>query len=399
MAINWIKVEGVKGISYREHTTRIFKKHKDRYFAAFYKLDGKTKCEAFGWESDGWTPEKAVAILQELKQNQKTGQGARTLAEKREQAKKQKEEEEPKEDETITFSQLYEMYMPVQKIKKEAGSWKTEEGFYKNWLADTLGEKPIDQITVDDIQQILNNALKKGLKPASIRYIRATVRQILNFAKDRDLYEKENVATKVAIPSVDNRRTRFFTKEEVCKILAALKERSQQTHDIALFAMYTGCRPKEIFSLKWENINFATKIMTILKTKNGKMKHVPMTKPVEELLHRLMEENSTGLVFRSRKDTKIVAISKIFFDTIKKLGINDRVKDEHEKGVFYTLRHTYASWLMMEGADFYDVKELMGHSTTAMTERYSHLSPEHLKKTASLLDKYKIVSPPTRDTK
>jgi site-specific recombinase XerD len=45
---------------------------------------------------------------------------------------------------------------------------------------------------------------------------------------------------------------------------------------------------------------------------------------------------------------------------------------------------------MMEGADLYDVKELLGHSTTAMTERYSHLSPDHLKKTVKLLDKYKI---------
>jgi site-specific recombinase XerD len=43
---------------------------------------------------------------------------------------------------------------------------------------------------------------------------------------------------------------------------------------------------------------------------------------------------------------------------------------------------------MMKGADLYVLKELLGHSTTAMTERYSHLSPEHLKKTASLLDEY-----------
>ncbi|GHU13917.1 hypothetical protein FACS189449_09890 [Alphaproteobacteria bacterium] len=201
---------------------------------------------------------------------------------------------------------------------------------------------------------------------------------------------KKNVAEKVAIPSVDNRRTRFFTQEEVGRILAALQKRSQQTHDIALFAMYTGCRPIEVFSLEWEDVNFATKIMTVRKTKNGKTKHVPMTKPTEQLMLRLSQSDNTGLVFKSRKGTKIKAVSKVFFDVLKKLGINDNVTDEHEQGVFYTLRHSYASWLMMKGADLYDVKELMGHSTTAMTERYSHLSPEHLKKTASLLDECQI---------
>jgi integrase len=385
MTAKWIKIKGIKGISFREHETRLHKKHKDRYFAAFYKLNGKTKCEAFGWESDGWTAEKAVAILQELKQNQKTGAGPCTLAEKRDQAQVQKEESK-----MPTFSQLYEMYMPVQEIKKDINSCRSEKGYYKNWLSESLGDKQIDQITVDDLQKVLNCALEKGLKPASIRYIRATARQMLNFARDRNLYDKENIATKVAMPSVDNRRTRFFTRKEVRKILEALEERSQQTHDITLFAMYTGCRPKEIFSLKWENINFSTKIITVLKTKNGKMKHVPMTKPIEELLLKLQKEEKVGLVFKSTKGTQIKAISKIFYDTLERLGINDRVTDEHDRGVFYTLRHTYASWLMMEGADFYDVKELMGHSTTAMTERYSHLSPEHLKKTASLLDKYAI---------
>jgi site-specific recombinase XerD len=78
---------------------------------------------------------------------------------------------------------------------------------------------------------------------------------------------------------------------------------------------------------------------------------------------------------------------------IDDLGLNNNVKDARQKVVFHTLRHSYASWLMMEGADILAVKELLGHSTTAMTERYSHLSPDHLKKTASLLNKHRITSP------
>jgi integrase len=395
MAREWIKVEGIKGVSYREHDARLYKKHKDRYFVAFYKLDGKTKCESFGWESDGWTAEKAVTILQELKQNQKTGQGAKTLGEKREQAKKQKEEEEAKakeeESKTITFAQLYEKYLPFHKTKTEEKTWKNDEIFYKNYFKENLADKPIDKITLDDLQQIISKALEAGKRPATAKHMKATLRQMFNFAKDRELYEKDNIACKIYIPAFDNRRIRFLTMEEVQKILANLKPKSRQVHDMTLFSMLSGAREGEIFNLRWENINFNTKFITLIDTKNNnKTRHIPMTQEVEELLKNLKQENTQGLAFKTRDGKPIKYISKTFARAVEELGLNDGIDDARQRVVFHTLRHSYASWLMMDGADLYVVKELMGHSTTAMTERYSHLSPDHLKKTAKLLDKYKL---------
>lgn len=233
---------------------------------------------------------------------------------------------------------------------------------------------------------IINNALASGRKPATAKYMKAFIRQLFNFAKDRGLYKQDNIARKISTPSFDNRRKRFFTLYEIEKILTALKERSQQVHDIALFAMYTGCRPIEIFSLSWENIDFVNDVVTVFYTQNNnKTKHVPLIDKVKVLLESLKRSDSRGLVFKSRKGTQIQGVSKIFRDTLNKLGINEGITDDRQKGVFYTLRHSYASWLMMKGADLYDVKEPMGHSTTATTERYSHLSPDHLKKTVELL--------------
>ena len=62
------------------------------------------------------------------------------------------------------------------------------------------------------------------------------------------------------------------------------------------------------------------------------------------------------------------------------------IEDKRQKVVFHTLRHTYASWLVERGADLYTVKELMGHKTLAMTERYSHLGENTLKQAVSRLD-------------
>jgi integrase len=393
--IKWIKVENVKGLRYYEHSTRIYKKRKDRNFSLTYKLNGQTKTESLGWESDGWTIEKASAIINELRQNQKIGQGPRTLAEKREQAQKQKEEEEAKtkeeESKTITFSQVYEMYMSAQKTKKDPKTCKNEVGYHENWFKESIGNKPIDTITIDDIQTVIDKALASNKKPATARLLKAFVRQVLNFAKDRELYARDNVAEKVTIPKFDNRRTRFLSIEEARKLLVLLKERNRQVHDMALFSMYSGARLGEVFSLCWENINFKTKFITLFDTKNNnKTRHIPMTEETEKLLKDIKKTDSKGFVFITEAGKKFENLPKIFFRAIDELEFNRDVTDSRQEVVFHTLRHSYASWLMMNGADLSAVKELMGHSTTAMTERYSHLSPEHLKKTASLLNKYSM---------
>jgi len=59
-----------------------------------------------------------------------------------------------------------------------------------------------------------------------------------------------------------------------------------------------------------------------------------------------------------------------------KSRFNKGVTDPRQKITFHTLRHTFASWLAIQGTHILTIKELLGHQTLAMTERYSHLIPE-----------------------
>ena len=60
------------------------------------------------------------------------------------------------------------------------------------------------------------------------------------------------------------------------------------------------------------------------------------------------------------------------------LGLNHGVVDSRQKVCFHTFRHTFASWRMESGTDLFALQKLIGHSTSAMTERYSHLGENTL---------------------
>ena len=101
---------------------------------------------------------------------------------------------------------------------------------------------------------------------------------------------------------------------------------------------------------------------------------------VKEMLKRRYEDSQMGYVFKSRNGGKIDDLSDTFQRVIDKIGFNDGVTDSRQRVVFHTLRHTYASWLVMNGVDLYTSQKLMGHKSNRMTQRYAYLAPGYLKK-------------------
>ena len=69
------------------------------------------------------------------------------------------------------------------------------------------------------------------------------------------------------------------------------------------------------------------------------------------------------------------------------LGLNKGITDRRQRVYFHTCRHTFASWHVTAGTDLYTVKELLGHSVIAMTERYSHLAPGTLQNATRTLER------------
>lgn len=388
----WIKCK-TTGIRYRLHNERKHGVGFDKYFTIRYKISGKEKSEGLGWASDGWTEKKAAAVLSELKANETTGSGPRTLAEKRglreqaeaEEVKRQLEEKAR----NITFGEIFtERYYPhVQHNRRNQRSIEREEDLFRLWINPVIGNRPILEVMPLHLEKIKKNMAIAGRAARTIQYCLAVVRQVFNYALNNNIFVGKNPAGAIGgvkRPKVDNRRTRFLSRHEAADLLEELSKRTPDIHDISLFALYTGTRAGEVFSLQWGDVDLSQGLAMLKDTKSAKNRAVYLTDEVKVMLtlRRPKDAKATSLVFPGRDGIKRIRISNSFAKAVNKLKFNEGVTDRRQRVMFHTLRHTFASWLAMDGINPFHLKELLGHSDLKLTERYSHLSESALKAAA-----------------
>jgi len=400
--IKWEK-GSLPGIRFFKHETRKHGVKFDRYFSGSFQVKGKRKFIGFGWSSEGWTEKKIWEKINEYKHNLKIGNGPTTL--KEEMAMKEAEKREQKKNKAIaerdnkTFGAFFkEVYEPAALKHKKIYTVQNEIGLFNNWLKPEVGHLPFNKIKPFNLEKIKKNMLDAGRAPRSLQYCFATFRQVWNYAQINDFVNDSSPTRKVKLPKVKNNRLRFFTPEEAAILLDALKYRSQQVHDITLFSLHTGARAGEIFALTWGVVDFKNGSV-LLRDSKGADRHAYLTTATRNMLEALFNgQAASELIFKDTADSQIKKISKTFFRTVNGLGLNDGITDRRDKALFHTCRHTFASWHVQNGTDLYTVKELLGHSTIQLTERYSHLRPDGLKTVAREFDdklkKSNIVSLP-----
>jgi len=281
----------------------------------------------------------------------------------------------------ILFSEFMKEYFAFEnKI-----SIKKEKTLYNRHLS-VLNNKTLQEITMLDAEKIINSILKKGLAVRTAEYVVSVLRHALNKAVERG-YLEVNPVSKIKVPRKDNRRIRFLTKDEAIKLLDELKKRSQRTYEMSFLSLYTGMRFGEIASLTWQDIDFDNGIIYIKDPKNRKGRVAYMIEEVKEfLLNKKQNSDTNSLIFSTKNNDKMTAITNSFKHAVNMLGLNNGITDPRDKVVFHTIRHTFASWLVQAGTPLYTVKELLGHKSIAMTERYSHLAENTMREAVKKLE-------------
>ena len=111
-------------------------------------------------------------------------------------------------------------------------------------------------------------------------------------------------------------------------------------------------------------------VIAIKGTKTKYDRYIPISKPLKELLGAI--EKKDGLYVFNNNGKKLCEFKRSFHTAVRNAGLKDlRI---------HYLRHVFASKMVMNGTSLYITGELLGHRTTQMTKRYSHLVPDTLKK-------------------
>ena len=227
---------------------------------------------------------------------------------------------------------------------------------------------------------------RKGARAHTINFEVGVLKTIFNVAIKWG-YLRDNPTKGVQKLKVDDSKpVRFLSKEECQRLLEACPE---DLYPIYFTFLSSGMRKAELENLEWDDVDFKRRKLKIRRKefwqpKTGE-REIPINQALLELLRRLKHENDQGLkssfVFPHADGSRIrVKLRNKLIQIAEKAGIEDLTK-------IHTLRHTFASHLVMSGVDLPTVKKLMGHSDIQTTMIYAHLAPDHL---AEAVDRLKF---------
>lgn len=150
---------------------------------------------------------------------------------------------------------------------------------------------------------------------------------------------------------------------------------------MVMLALHTGIRRGELMQLHWSAVNDHAQTLTVTAqtAKSKKTRHIPLNADARLALDRWREQSGhkTGLIFRGERTKAKMTSIQSWEAVLEAATITDFR--------WHDLRHTFASKLVQRGVALQVVRDLLGHSTMRMTERYAHLAPAQGRAAVDLL--------------
>lgn len=241
-------------------------------------------------------------------------------------------------------------------------SWRSDVSIV-NKLNLYFGDKYLEEIRPEEVEGFKSARLEEGRTRSKVNRDLSLLKKMFNVAIDWNRLETSPMTKVRLFPEKDNLKERILTDEEETSLLKACPP---YLRSIVITALYTGMRRGEILSLKWNQVDLEKDIITVKRTKSGKDRLVPIGESLKGILRLLRSENS------SSEHVFLYPPTKKPFTDIKK-SFQTAVRKAKVQGLrFHDLRHTYASRLIARGTDIITVRDLLGHYSVEVTQRYTH---------------------------
>ena len=308
-------------------------------------------------------------------------------------------------DSTYTINTLLPKWLfNVKKNEIKASSFESYYGTYKNFIEPEI----ISNIPIKDIKALKLQELYNKLSTNQSKKVYKLLNQFFKYAETQNyLFKNPNISItlkknkKEVHTIISDKKTKFqyFNEDEIKQLLDLFK--NTRYYNIIIFALGTGMRKGEILGLQWEDVDFENKEIHIIHNlsyvaninENGEKSYttiiqtpksdnsiriIPMSNKIYELLMSLPHNSNYVFSNKNGNHIDIKWTEKYWNKTLK----DTKLKDKR----FHDLRHTFATMLLLNGANLIQIKELLGHSSVKITEIYLEVLPKSKKEVVNKID-------------
>lgn len=213
----------------------------------------------------------------------------------------------------------------------------------------------------------------KSVKKITINRDLITIKAMLNKAVEWG-YLDRSPAERIKLFKIrKDPRPRFLDKAEIKKLLRSC---TKGLFPFVYTALNTGMRKSELIYLRWQDIGLDNREITVCsrqnwQSKSGKSRTIGINDNLFKFLKKYKHQKSEYVFCTKDGNLLVNNLNRRLRNATKRAGLSDIC--------IHTLRHTFASHLIMAGVPLVTVSKLLGHAEIKTTMIYAHLSPQHLK--------------------
>lgn len=271
-----------------------------------------------------------------------------------------------------------------------------QDGYrWRNHLAPVFGRYAPDDVDVGMLKKLITAKLAGGLSAATVRLLIRLVSTIYSDLIDDGKATKNpakmlpKATRKLLKPNYDPKKTPFIQQRaDIGRLFRALYASSPVVGVAYALSALAGLRPGEVRALRWDSVDLDRKMIYVREsvdgpTKDNDAREAPIVASLAEVLTELRAKSTSALVCPPLRSTGTFLDDHTIWRGIRaackelRLTVNDGKTGKTRAPTFYESgRHTFASHWVMAGGSLEKLRQIMGHSTVLVTERYAHLKPE-----------------------
>lgn len=233
------------------------------------------------------------------------------------------------------------------------------------------------------VRRYIDARRRSGISPATINRELALASVAANWCNKNLDWSVPNPFAHRKLPEPEG-RLRWLTRDEAARLIDAAGPWPYLV-DFLRLALHTGMRSGELMGLEWSRVDLSAGVLYLegRRVKSGKRRALPLNAEARSALlsrARFRAEHcpASPWVFCHATGDRLIDLRGSFRSACRSAGISDfRIHD---------LRHTFASWLVQAGVSLAEIRDLLGHGSVGMTERYAHVAPENLRAETERLD-------------